>query len=1667
MNINYRFLLLGLVFVFQINAQTPGVSTFYEQFPGDTREYIEYIPGNLPIIISAPHGGVKQSGQTIGSIFYPDNDGTLPDRTCGTNERDDNTDILIREIQAEIFALTGCYAHVIINNLHRSKLDPNREQTEATCGDSDAIDHWNAWHSFIDQASTSIETNFGKGLYIDLHGQSHSVPRIEIGYNITAGQLNTGNLNSTTNIDRSTIKNLVSNNLNNHTHEELIRGDNSLGQLFQEQPAVFYNANVNPGCGVTSGYRAVPSNSVYGSNTCDDTRPYSNAYFDGNFYNNRRHGSGNGSGTNAGSNDGGGSVDGIMTEVNRRVRDLGTYNGNFYDNRPQTLVPFAKEYAAVVLDYIDIHYNDFATFSYTSNSYDVNASDPTPTITGLSGGIFSSTTGLVIDTNTGVIDLSASTTGSYIITYAVGSCGYYKETYNIQITGTLIDTEAPTTPTNLMSNNITLTTIDLNWTASTDNVAVTDYEVYQDGSLIATIPSTSYQVTGLANGTTYAFYIIAKDAANNSSPQSTTLNATTLVPDNQDPSAPTNLISSGITATTVDLSWTASTDNIGVTGYEIYQNGNLITTVSSTTYQVTGLTNATAYGFYIIAKDAAGNSSNQSNTINITTLDNQGPTAPTNLTASNITAITVDLSWIASTDNTAVTGYEVYQDGNLITTVGSTIYQVSGLTNGTGYSFYIIAKDIAGNSSAQSNVVNVNTLDTEVPTAPTNLISSNVLSSSVDLNWTASTDNVSVTDYEVYQDGNLITTTVSTSYQVTGLNALTNYVFYVIAKDAAGNSSIQSNSESITTSAVVTCSGTTITSFPYLETFDSGMGDWTQDTGDDGDWTLDDSGTPSNNTGPSDDISSGGNYFYTEASSNGLGSNATVILTSPCYDLSGLTEAYFSFYYHMFGANVGTLDLEITLDDGSNWSNIFTVSGNIGNSWNSQNINLDSYLGETVKFRFIGTTGNGWSSDITIDHIGIGDPIIPDYCGSNGNNTNDEFIGRVQINTLDNNNSGAGTTATGYSDFTANTGLTTNLLAGSQYTISITPVWTGNTFNEAYAVWIDYNHDGDFFDSGELVWSLAANQNPLVSGSFTIPTDVAVINYGETRMRVSMKYNGIPTACESFDFGEVEDYTINLAYDGLLFENNSWLPNAPSISTTTENALILDGTYFITSDIELNNLTVNTDAIVEVMETGSIKLNGDLTNTGDLILNSISNQYSSLIVNGNVTGDVVYRRHVNTNASTTGNDLISAPLTGQTFADFATANLNIFSNPSLPTEKLFGPFDKVSGSYLTYDTNVPAEAAIVLNPAIGYRSASTNNGTFEFRGTVNTTAINTNIFLSGSSFPEWNLIGNPYPSYIKLSDFLAANSSQFDIQSAGIYGYDGNASNGWTIWNQAYSDANPNAMITPGQGFLVASAVSTGNIMFTPSMRSIGSSDDFILGREDANPSIMHLQLALTNTVEGIYNTDFYFTNNASNGMDFNYDASIYGDQAPSSFALYSHLIEENEGVDMSIQSLDLDALSSAVIPLGIHIQEGQQFAISISQTSLPENAQVYIEDTSTNTFTLLNSSDYIFTSNEDLNTIGRYYLHFSQQTLSTNSNDENDIEIYTTTQPKLLVVKGQLYEDSDLSIFDLQGRLIKTYSLNSSQTIHQLDLSSIAVGVYVVTLKNKSQEKIKKVIIK
>ncbi|WP_378174133.1 T9SS type A sorting domain-containing protein [Aquimarina sp. SS2-1] len=173
---------------------------------------------------------------------------------------------------------------------------------------------------------------------------------------------------------------------------------------------------------------------------------------------------------------------------------------------------------------------------------------------------------------------------------------------------------------------------------------------------------------------------------------------------------------------------------------------------------------------------------------------------------------------------------------------------------------------------------------------------------------------------------------------------------------------------------VDTCTAT-ISSFPFSESFESSLGQWSQSNSDDLNWTRDSGGTPSNNTGPSNGAD-GNFYLYVEASGNGTGfPNKTAILNSPCLDFSNVPTPTLNFQYHMFGSTINSLVVEARTDNTGSWSSVFSRNGNQGNTWNAANVDLVAYAGEaSVQLRFIVVTGSGnsgWQSDIAIDAISI------------------------------------------------------------------------------------------------------------------------------------------------------------------------------------------------------------------------------------------------------------------------------------------------------------------------------------------------------------------------------------------------------------------------------------------------------------------------------------------------------------------------------------------------------------------------------------------------------------------------------------------------------------------------------------------------------------------------
>jgi chitodextrinase len=411
--------------------------------------------------------------------------------------------------------------------------------------------------------------------------------------------------------------------------------------------------------------------------------------------------------------------------------------------------------------------------------------------------------------------LAASTTYSYTV-QALDAAGNVsgQSTTASATTQTVTDATAPSTPTGLSATAVSTSQINLSWSASTDNVGVTGYDVYRGGVLIATLGTvTTFQNTGLSPSTTYSYSVRAFDAAGNLSVPSALASATTqgIPTDTTAPSIPTGLSATAVSATQINLSWTAATDNVGVTGYNVRRNGVLVATLGAvTTFQNNSLAASTTYSYTVQAFDAAGNVSGQSTAASATTQtvpDTTAPSTPTGLSATAVSTSQINLSWTAATDNVGVTGYNVYRGGVLIATLGTvTTFQNTALAASTTFSYTVRALDAAGNLSAPSSPASATTQaapDTTAPSIPSGLTATTVSATQINLSWTASTDNVGVTGYNVRRDGVLIATLGAvTTFQNNSLAGSTTYSYTVQAFDAAGNVSAASSPASATTQPV-------------------------------------------------------------------------------------------------------------------------------------------------------------------------------------------------------------------------------------------------------------------------------------------------------------------------------------------------------------------------------------------------------------------------------------------------------------------------------------------------------------------------------------------------------------------------------------------------------------------------------------------------------------------------------------------------------------------------------------------------------------------------------------------------------------------------------------------------------------------------------------------------
>lgn len=256
-------------------------------------------------------------------------------------------------------------------------------------------------------------------------------------------------------------------------------------------------------------------------------------------------------------------------------------------------------------------------------------------------GSLASQASVVICVRTTISNLPAQTSGS-TLTAAVTTTltkASWTSTASTAVPQAFIDA-APSKPSGLVFSGTSATATTLSWTASTDDVAVTGYDVYRGGALVGSVTGTSFTNTGLSPLTSYSYTVVARDGAGHSSAASAAASVTTTVPpDTTAPSAPV-LSRTGVTGTTVSLSWTASTDNVAVTNYLVYRGATLVATIpvaSARAFTDTGLTAGSTYTYTVKAQDAAGNLSVASNAVSATLPTASGPALSCTTTASTVT----------------------------------------------------------------------------------------------------------------------------------------------------------------------------------------------------------------------------------------------------------------------------------------------------------------------------------------------------------------------------------------------------------------------------------------------------------------------------------------------------------------------------------------------------------------------------------------------------------------------------------------------------------------------------------------------------------------------------------------------------------------------------------------------------------------------------------------------------------------------------------------------------------------------------------------------------------------------------------------------------------------------------------------------------------------------
>jgi endonuclease I/chitodextrinase len=1119
------------------------------------------------------------------------------------------------------------------------------------------------------------------------------------------------------------------------------------------------------------------------------------------------------------------------------------------------------------------------------------------------------------------------------------------------------------------------------------------------------------------------------------------------------PTAPSNLLSSSITGSSFSLAWTASTDDVAVTGYTILFNGLVVGTSSTTTFSAANLSASTTYTVTVKAYDAAGNISTASSSIMVTTSAGGGGVASDlflseyiegssnnkAVEVANFTGSTVDLSIYTLKKQTngggawssafALTGNLANGDVYVVahsSAVAAITNEADATTGGSPTNFNgndpvglfkndvlidIIGTFDGGTSSFAANVTlqrksTITSPNTTYTTIEWNSLASDTFTGlgSHTFEGAGTPDTDAPTVPTSLASSNITETTVDLAWNASTDNiGVTSYAVYQDAVLIANPT---------TTSYTVT-GLTSGTSYDFTvrandgaanQSTDSNTENVTTTTPDTEDPTAPTSLTASNTTQTTTDLS------WTASTDNVAVTSYTVYQGGVEIGTSNTTS------YNVTGLTAST-------------SYTFTVRANDAAANQSTDSNTENVTTSSAP--------SGQISDLIISEYVEGSSFnkaleIANFTGSNVD---------LSIYTLKRQTDGAGawssaysltgTLATGDVYIVANSSASTDITNVADATTGGSPVnFNGNDPVGLFKNDVLIDIVGTF-DGGSS--NFAANTTLRRKSSVTSPNTTYTVAEWDS------------FASDTFD--GLDSHTVDGVNTFLGTTDNNWDTasnwSSGAVPSNTDANIATGKIVNASGSISVADLTIESGSVLTVTT--------NLTTTGTVTVNS----GASLIAKNSTAFNITYNRNI----GSTNWHLISSPVTDETLEDIIGGHS--FATGTAPNIGIGDYVNSTPGwTYATSGTTG------TLSSAEGRSIKLTATGDLSFSGAMPLSDISITIADGGGSGNGFNLIGNPFPSFIAGNHTSPSASNNILRANTGILSEE-------TIWfwdqvdkkyvqvNQASALIDGIRYIAPGQGFFVRSSGAGGSFSFSEDLQGHETTDTF--GRRQARNSdpYTHIQLTLSDQTSN-RTTDIIYTTQGSTGWDNGYDASLFSG-ANNSFAIYSHLLSDSQGQNLGIQSLpntDFDM----IIPIGVNASAGAEITITADITNLPTDLKVYLEDRTNNTFTLLDpSSVYTTTLASDTSGIGRFYLYTTAQTLSVDEINLNAISIYTTDTNSLRVV-GVHNGNANIRIYDILGKQLFNTSFVGNG-VNDLPLPNIRTGVYIIQLETIEGKLSKKII--